>query len=146
MFVERLRLFGQATLRRSISEAASGYRLAGSSAGGASTAGAASGPLCVGGRAGGNLRRITRAARIVAGIVEACGVGWARRHSAHALRSCAAQDAGDRGFRVVLAEDALCSSSDAGHDALMTLYRTRFSEQIEIIKTEELPGIWREQS
>jgi hypothetical protein len=29
---------------------------------------------------------------------------------------------------------------------LMTLYRTRFSEQIEIIKTEELPGLWREQS
>jgi hypothetical protein len=29
---------------------------------------------------------------------------------------------------------------------MMTLYRTRFSEQIEIIKTEELPGLWREQS
>jgi nicotinamidase-related amidase len=37
----------------------------------------------------------------------------------------------DRGFRVVLAEDALCSSSDRTHDALLTLYRERFSEQIE---------------
>jgi hypothetical protein len=146
MFVERLRLFGQATLRRSISEAASGYRLAGSSAGGASTAGAASGPLCVGGRAGGNLRRITRAARIVAGIVEACGVGWARRPPLTPCVPAPRRTPAIEAFRVVLAEDALCSSSDAGHDALMTLYRTRFSEQIEIIKTEELPGIWREQS
>jgi len=53
-------------------------------------------------------------------------------------------DAVDRGFRVILIEDAVCSSSDAGHDALMTLYRTRFSEQIEIIKAEELPSVWRE--
>jgi nicotinamidase-related amidase len=32
-------------------------------------------------------------------------------------------DAVNIGFRVVLVEDALCSSSDAGHDALMTMYR-----------------------
>jgi hypothetical protein len=54
-----------------------------------------------------------------------------------------ALDAVDRGFRVILVENALCSSSDPGHDALMTLYRTRFSEQIEIIKAEE-PSVWRE--
>lgn len=48
----------------------------------------------------------------------------------------------DLGFRVVIVEDALCSSSDAGHDALMTLYRTRFSEQIELIKAAELPELW----
>jgi nicotinamidase-related amidase len=52
-------------------------------------------------------------------------------------------DAIDLGFRVVIVEDALCSSSDAGHDALMTLYRNRFSEQIELIKTEELTSLWR---
>jgi nicotinamidase-related amidase len=51
-------------------------------------------------------------------------------------------DAVDLGFRVVLVEDALCSSSDAGHDALMTLYRTRFSEQIELIKSRQLPLLW----
>ena len=51
-------------------------------------------------------------------------------------------DAVDLGFRVVVVEDALCSSSDAGHDALMTLYRTRFSEQIELIKSAELPLLW----
>jgi nicotinamidase-related amidase len=53
-----------------------------------------------------------------------------------------ALDAVDLGFRVVIVEDALCSSSDAGHDALMTLYRNRFSEQIELIKAEELPALW----
>lgn len=51
-------------------------------------------------------------------------------------------DAVDLGFRVLLVEDAVCSSSDAGHDALMTLYRARFSEQIELIKSEELPLLW----
>ena len=53
-------------------------------------------------------------------------------------------DAVDLGFRVVLVEDALCSSSDAGHDALMTLYRNRFSEQIELIKSQELAMLWAE--
>ena len=54
-------------------------------------------------------------------------------------------DAVDLGFRVVLVEDAVCSSSDAGHDALMTLYRTRYSEQIELIKSQELPLLWRKE-
>jgi nicotinamidase-related amidase len=53
-------------------------------------------------------------------------------------------DAVDRGFRVVLVQDALCSSSDAGHDALMTLYRKRFSEQIELIESHELSMLWAE--
>lgn len=52
-------------------------------------------------------------------------------------------DAVDLGFRVVIVEDALCSSFDAGHDALMTLYRNRFSEQIELIKAEQLTSLWR---
>src|SRR5260370_34638747 len=47
----------------------------------------------------------------------------------------------DLGFRVVLVEDALCSSSDAGHDALTTLYRTRYSEQIELIKSSQCPEL-----
>ena len=48
-------------------------------------------------------------------------------------------DAVDRGFRVVIIEDALCSSSDTGHEALMTMYRTRMQEQIELISSSELP-------
>jgi nicotinamidase-related amidase len=53
-------------------------------------------------------------------------------------------DAVDLGFRVIIVEDALCSSSDAGHDALMTLYRNRFAEQIELTTAAELTTIWRE--
>jgi nicotinamidase-related amidase len=49
----------------------------------------------------------------------------------------------DLGFRVVIVEDALCSSSDEGHDALMTMYRTRFHEQIDLVETEELFEAWR---
>jgi nicotinamidase-related amidase len=51
-------------------------------------------------------------------------------------------DAVNIGLRVVLVEDALCSSSDAGHDALMTMYRLRFAQQIDLIKAEVLPEYW----
>jgi nicotinamidase-related amidase len=52
-------------------------------------------------------------------------------------------DAVDRGFRVVIVEDALCSSSDTGHEALMTIYRTRMQEQIDVINSSELSAVWR---
>ncbi|WP_432289583.1 isochorismatase family cysteine hydrolase (plasmid) [Aminobacter sp. BA135] len=49
----------------------------------------------------------------------------------------------DRGYRVVLATDALCSSSDATHDALMQLYHSRFSEQVETVTVEEILLNWQ---
>jgi nicotinamidase-related amidase len=51
-------------------------------------------------------------------------------------------DAVDRGLRVVIVEDALCSSSDAGHEALMTMYRARLREQIELVTSDMLPELW----
>ena len=36
----------------------------------------------------------------------------------------------DVGYRVIIVRDAICSSSDRGHDALMEVYHSRFSEQI----------------
>ncbi len=51
-------------------------------------------------------------------------------------------DAVDYGFRVLIIEDALCSSSDEGHDALMTLYQKRFSEQIELVSAETFRELW----
>jgi nicotinamidase-related amidase len=51
-------------------------------------------------------------------------------------------DAVDLGYRVVLAKDALCSSSDQTHDALMTLYQERFSEQIETAETASILAAW----
>jgi nicotinamidase-related amidase len=51
-------------------------------------------------------------------------------------------DAVDLGYRVVLATDALCSSSDATHDALLALYRSRFSQQIETATSETILASW----
>ena len=50
----------------------------------------------------------------------------------------------DLGFRVILVEDALCSSSDEGHDALMTMYRSRLTHQIELINSNDLSELWVE--
>jgi nicotinamidase-related amidase len=49
----------------------------------------------------------------------------------------------DRGFRVILVLDALCSSADETHDALMTLYASRFSEQVEAVSLQEVLDSWR---
>lgn len=51
-------------------------------------------------------------------------------------------DAVDLGYRVVLATDALCSSSDATHDALLTLYHNRFSQQIETASSDTILAYW----
>lgn len=51
-------------------------------------------------------------------------------------------DAIDHGYRVVLATDAICSGSDQAHDALMTLYHSRFSEQIETADSETILEAW----
>jgi nicotinamidase-related amidase len=48
----------------------------------------------------------------------------------------------DFGYRVVLATDALCSSSDATHDALLTLYHNRFGQQIEAARSETILASW----
>jgi nicotinamidase-related amidase len=48
----------------------------------------------------------------------------------------------DRGFRVVLVTDAICSSADQTHDALMELYRSRFTEQVEAVSAEEVLSNW----
>jgi nicotinamidase-related amidase len=51
-------------------------------------------------------------------------------------------DAVDLGYRVIVASDALCSVSDAAHDALMLLYRERFSQQIEVAPTQTILAAW----
>lgn len=49
----------------------------------------------------------------------------------------------DRGYRVVVVSDALCSSTDDQHDALLALYRQRFSEQVEVSTADEVLAAWR---
>lgn len=48
----------------------------------------------------------------------------------------------DLGYRVVVAADAICSSVDETHDALMTLYRDRLGEQIELMDTDAILESW----
>ena len=54
-----------------------------------------------------------------------------------------ALDAVDLGYRVIIVQDAICSSSDEGHDALMTIYHQRYSEQIEIADAATIAERWR---
>src|SRR5699024_5671757 len=49
----------------------------------------------------------------------------------------------DRGYRVVVVADAVCSSTDTGHDAAMTLYRNRLAHQIEVAPLAEIRESWR---
>ena len=52
-------------------------------------------------------------------------------------------DAVDLGYRVIIPVDALCSSSDEMHEAVLGLYRNRFSSQIETADTNLILARWR---
>jgi nicotinamidase-related amidase len=51
-------------------------------------------------------------------------------------------DAVDLGYRVIVVRDAVCSSSDEGHDMLMRLYHTRYTEQIETADAATILARW----
>jgi nicotinamidase-related amidase len=48
----------------------------------------------------------------------------------------------DLGYHVVLATDALCSTRDQTHDALLLLYRERYSQQITTATTDQVLKAW----
>jgi nicotinamidase-related amidase len=48
----------------------------------------------------------------------------------------------DRGYRVVVPTDAVCSSSDDSHDALLALYRNRYGRQVEAATSAEILRNW----
>lgn len=48
----------------------------------------------------------------------------------------------DRGYRVIVVMDALCSSSDAAHDAQMAVYQGRYGQQVETLTTDDLLRHW----
>lgn len=48
----------------------------------------------------------------------------------------------DLGFRVFVVTDAVCSSSDRAHDAVLTLYGSRLKHQIIDVTAEELFALW----
>jgi nicotinamidase-related amidase len=49
----------------------------------------------------------------------------------------------DRGYRIVVATDALCSSTDETHDAMLTLYHNRYGQQVETVTTDTVLENWR---
>jgi nicotinamidase-related amidase len=49
----------------------------------------------------------------------------------------------DLGYRIILVEGALCSSSDESHDAILGLYRQRFDIQIGVADVEHILGLWK---
>jgi nicotinamidase-related amidase len=51
-------------------------------------------------------------------------------------------DAVDLGYRVIVVRDAVCSSSDQGHDMLMRLYHTRYTLQIETTDAVAILDRW----
>ena len=48
----------------------------------------------------------------------------------------------DWGFRLILVTDALCSSADETHDAMMNVYLNRFGEQVETVTTQTMLDSW----
>lgn len=48
----------------------------------------------------------------------------------------------DHGFHVVIATDAVCSFSDMGHNALLTLFKERFSQQIYTAEVDQILDEW----
>jgi nicotinamidase-related amidase len=49
----------------------------------------------------------------------------------------------DWGFCVILVTDALCSSADETHNAMMNVYTSRFGQQVECVSTDTLVESWR---
>jgi nicotinamidase-related amidase len=49
----------------------------------------------------------------------------------------------DLGYRVVIPTDAICSSSDHTHDALLALYRERYGQQVETATAGEILAAWQ---
>jgi nicotinamidase-related amidase len=44
----------------------------------------------------------------------------------------------DHGYRVIVATDAVCSSADPTHDAVLEIYHNRFSMQVETASVDEI--------
>ena len=48
----------------------------------------------------------------------------------------------DRGYRVVVAIDAICSSADETHDASLRVYDSRYGQQVETATTDHVLANW----
>ena len=50
--------------------------------------------------------------------------------------------AADLGYRTILVSDAVCSASDAAHDAMLGLFSDRYGQHVEIGLAEEVLELW----
>jgi nicotinamidase-related amidase len=48
----------------------------------------------------------------------------------------------DLGFRTILAEDAICSTSDEAYDAIVRLFTKRYSHHVEVAPVDEILEAW----
>jgi nicotinamidase-related amidase len=46
------------------------------------------------------------------------------------------------GLRVVLVDDAICSSSDEGHDAILKVFHGRFTHQVDTASAQDVLSGW----
>jgi nicotinamidase-related amidase len=51
-------------------------------------------------------------------------------------------DAVDLGYRVIVVEDAICSSSDEGHERLVAHCHERLDQQVEIASSDAILAAW----
>jgi nicotinamidase-related amidase len=49
----------------------------------------------------------------------------------------------DLGFRVILADDAICSTSDVAYDNILRLFTERYSHHVEVASVDEILDGWR---
>jgi nicotinamidase-related amidase len=49
----------------------------------------------------------------------------------------------DLGYRTVLVQDALCSSSDESHDSMLALFGHRYGQHVEVATAAEVAESWR---
>lgn len=50
----------------------------------------------------------------------------------------------DYGYRTVLVRDAVCSTSDEAHDAMLDLFGKRYGQHVEIAPADEVLDLWRD--
>ncbi len=49
----------------------------------------------------------------------------------------------DLGYRTVLVQDAVCSSSDESHDSMLELFGNRYGQHVEVGTAAEVAELWR---
>ena len=48
----------------------------------------------------------------------------------------------DLGYRTILVSDAVCSTSDEAHDAMLALFSERYGQHVEVAATAEVRELW----